>query len=42
MKQQNGGGDLFNLTYSVGGPDLLHHAGESSQERRKYDATAPR
>jgi hypothetical protein len=42
LKQQNGGWRFVNFTYSVGGPDLLHLLANLRQERRKYDATAPR
>jgi hypothetical protein len=42
LKQQNGGWQFVNFTYSVGGPDLLHQLANLRQERRKYGATAPR
>jgi len=42
LKQQNGGWRFANFTYSVGGSDLLHLLANLRQERRKYDATAPR
>jgi hypothetical protein len=42
LKQQNGGWQFVNFTYSAGGPDLLHQLANLRQERRKYAATAPR
>ncbi len=42
LKQQNGGWRFVNFTYPIGGPDLLQLLANLRQERRKYDATAPR
>ena len=42
LKQQNGGWQFVDFTYSVGGPDLLHQLANLRRERRKYAATAPR
>ena len=42
LKRQNGGWQFVNFIYAVGGPDLLHLLANLREERRKYDATAPR